>query len=202
MRKVKDRPEVTAGRNWIRIQSQFCLLPRPGCSPSLPHLHLETAWELNQNWAHSLLPQNQGFTANDIPALSLPCTPLLCGHCAAQPSCLSPAAPQDRLATGECPMPGGAPKETRPRGNVSWLPLSLMQELRAPSEQRLLCSLVYSERAWQRPVAHSKLGQGPVQQSGAGQAWGHLVLAPPGPWAAFSAEGHQLLASSSDRAGL
>ena len=77
MRKVK---ELARGHSWKKLDQ--------GSKPAMPVAkarvltlpappHLETARELNQNWAHSPLPQIQGFTANGIPAPSPPHTPLL-----------------------------------------------------------------------------------------------------------------------------
>lgn len=95
-------------------------------------------------------------------------------------------------------MPGGAPEEMRPRGNVSWLPLP-----HAGATGSFRAAVAMQPCLFKESLAEARstpaAGPGALQQPGAGQVWGHVVLAPLGPWATLSTERLQSLDSSSDR---
>ncbi|XP_035556341.2 TOG array regulator of axonemal microtubules protein 2 isoform X2 [Canis lupus dingo] len=86
----------------------------------------------------------------------------------------------------------------RPRGNVSWLPLP-----HAGATGSFRAAVAMQPCLFKESLAEARstpaAGPGALQQPGAGQVWGHVVLAPLGPWATLSTERLQSLDSSSDR---
>lgn len=198
LRKVKDWPEVTqlekAGPGF-KGSSADCrgLGAHTTCSSASRHSSRTT-----QNWAHGPLQQIQGLTARGIPAASLPCTPLpwslrsraqvtLTGSPTEQVNHLGvPSAwrgPRGNEAKGKCLL---APSLPHAGATGSFRAVVAMQP----------CLFKESlAEARSTPAA----GPGALQQPGAGQVWGHVVLAPLGPWATLSTERLQSLDSSSDR---
>lgn len=120
------------------------MLAPPACLP------LEAASEPSQNWAQGPMQPNQGVTAGDLPAPSLPNT---LASVTVQRGRLSLRWPPRTCCPLGVPSARVSPRGNKPRGTVSWLPLSPCRELWAPSEQWLLCSLVYSRRAGRRAGA-------------------------------------------------
>lgn len=148
MRKVMDWPEVTqleeAGSGFTASSASCQGLDAHTTCPSAPRNSLRAEPELGPQATTAKPGVPRQRCPSPKPAMHSPAVVTT----QRGPALSLRQPPQDRLATWECPVPGWAPGEMRPRGNVSWLLLSLLQELRAPSEQRLLCSLVYSRRAW------------------------------------------------------